>query len=487
MRNLRKGIFFEHPLPFQRSRKNAECHPMIQPKIPLIDLQDQGKEDERHGKGKDEEGALRAFTAIKGSDTREKRRRQTVKCEEASDPERRQQLKGNVRRHIARLLPEIKPVIARADPEERIFEKDPPRLLPAVDPAARRLVEGRVEQPAEKDVEHRRKDDAKHEEDRQKDDGKDELLSRNPPGEPHTIDDNDRKGNADEPGCRSGHQKHCKAHQKIDEIFPEILTAGEEAGKLTEAGAALLDVGGNLKAGIPFCPPEGDAGTGMVATASLRPHTGNVSAGTSAFAMIVLDMKLTAYHREIDIVATPCGDPVAMIHCNNCCGDIDDWLSVFREAVTRCTGSEISDDALYEKILAAADNAGKDNGIVTFNYLSGESITEVQRGAPAVFRRGDRPFTLSSFVQSLLYSAVATLSIGMEVLRSENIRIDDIAAHGGFCKSPQGLRALSSALGAPVSAYDTAGEGGAWGMAALAAYAADGKSKVRSALNGGGF
>lgn len=264
---------------------------------------------------------------------------------------------------------------------------------------------------------------------------------------------------------------------KINEIFPEILTAGDFAGTLTETGAALLDESGTLEAGIPFCPPEGDAGTGMVATASLRPHTGNVSAGTSAFAMIVLDMKLTAYHREIDIVATPCGDPVAMIHCNNCCGDIDDWLSVFREAVTLFTDKTISDDELYGKMLAASDEAEGDNGTIAFNYLSGESITEVTRGTPAVFRRGDRPFTLSSFVQSLLYSAVATLSIGMEVLRSENIRIDDIAAHGGFCKSPQGLRALSSALGAPICAYATAGEGGAWGMAALAAYAVSGKHK----------
>ena len=265
---------------------------------------------------------------------------------------------------------------------------------------------------------------------------------------------------------------------KIDEIFPEILTAGEEAGKLTEAGAALLDASGNLEAGIPFCPPEGDAGTGMVATASLRPHTGNVSAGTSAFAMIVLDMKLTAYHREIDTVATPCGDPVAMIHCNNCCGDIDDWLSVFREAVALYTDKEISDDELYGKMLALSDEAEDDNGTVTFNYLSGESITEVTRGTPAVFRRGDRPFTLPSFVRSLLYSAVATLSIGMEVLRSENISVDSIAAHGGFCKSKQGLRALSAALDAPICAYDTAGEGGAWGMAALAAYAVSGKRKT---------
>lgn len=262
---------------------------------------------------------------------------------------------------------------------------------------------------------------------------------------------------------------------KINEIFPEILTAGDIAGKLTEAGAALLDASGTLDAGIPFCPPEGDAGTGMVATASLRPLTGNVSAGTSAFAMIVLERKLNAYHREIDTVATPCGDPVAMIHCNNCCGDIDDWLSVFREAVALYTDKEISDDELYGKLLATADEAQNDADVISFNYLSGESITEVVRGAPAVFRRGDRPFALSSLVRSLLYSAVATLSIGMEVLRSENISVDSIAAHGGFCKSKQGLRALSAALDAPICAYDTAGEGGAWGMAALAAYAVSGK------------
>lgn len=264
---------------------------------------------------------------------------------------------------------------------------------------------------------------------------------------------------------------------KINEIFPKILTAGDIAGRLTEAGAALLDESGALEAGIPFCPPEGDAGTGMTATASLRPLTGNVSAGTSAFAMIVLDRKLNAYHREIDIVATPCGDPVAMIHCNNCCGDIDDWLSVFREAVALYTDKKISDDELYGKMLALSDEAEDDNGTVTFNYLSGESITEVTRGTPAVFRRGDRPFTLPSFVRSLLYSAVATLSIGIEVLRSENISVDSIAAHGGFCKSEQGLRALSLALDAPICAYATAGEGGAWGMAALAAYAVSGKSR----------
>ena len=250
------------------------------------------------------------------------------------------------------------------------------------------------------------------------------------------------------------------------------------AGRLTEAGAALLDESGALEAGIPFCPPEGDAGTGMVATASLRPHTGNVSAGTSVFAMIVLDNKLRSFHKEIDAVATPSGDPVAMIHCNNCCGDIDDWFSVFREAVALYTDKEISDDELYGKMLALSDEAEDDNGTVTFNYLSGESIAEVTRGTPAVFRRGDRPFTLPSFVRSLLYSAVATLSIGMEVLRSENISVDSIAAHGGFCKSEQGLRALSLALDAPICAYATAGEGGAWGMAALAAYAVSGKRKT---------
>lgn len=266
--------------------------------------------------------------------------------------------------------------------------------------------------------------------------------------------------------------------RRLTDILPEILVAGDEAGRLTEAGARILDPSGRLEAGIPFCPPEGDAGTGMVATASLRPHTGNVSAGTSVFAMIVLDNKLRSFHKEIDAVATPSGDPVAMIHCNNCCGDIDDWFSVFREAVALYTDKEISDDELYGKLLATADEARNDADVISFNYLSGESITEVVRGAPAVFRRGDRPFALSSFVRSLLYSAVATLSIGMEVLRSENISVDSIAAHGGFCKSKQGLRALSAALDAPICAYDTAGVGGAWGMAALAAYAVSGKRKT---------
>ena len=261
---------------------------------------------------------------------------------------------------------------------------------------------------------------------------------------------------------------------KIDEIFPEILTAGDVAGCLTEAGAALIDDSGVLEAGIPFCPPEGDAGTGMVATASLLPSTGNVSAGTSAFAMIVLEHKPASYHREIDIVTTPSGDPVAMIHCNNCCGDIDDWFSVFREAVTRITGNMLSDDELYKSLLEAADNAESAGDVIAFNYLSGESITEVNRGAPAVFRRGDRSFTLPAFMKSLLYSAVATLRIGIDVLRSENIGVGSIAAHGGFFKSVQGVRALAAALGVTVLTYPASGEGGAWGIATLAAYSASG-------------
>lgn len=264
--------------------------------------------------------------------------------------------------------------------------------------------------------------------------------------------------------------------RRLTDILPEILVAGDEAGRLTETGARILDPSGRLRAGIPFCPPEGDAGTGMVATASLRPHTGNVSAGTSVFAMIVLDNKLRSFHKEIDEVATPSGDPVAMIHCNNCCGDIDDWFSVLAEAVTVCTGNAPDKDTLYRALYGACDvddNASDD--VIAFNYLSGESITGITRGSPAVFRRGDRPFTLSKFVRSLLYSAVATLSIGMEILRSENVPVERIVAHGGFCKSAQGMRALSLALEAPVSAYATAGEGGAWGMAALAAYAASDK------------
>lgn len=268
--------------------------------------------------------------------------------------------------------------------------------------------------------------------------------------------------------------------RRLTDILPEILVAGNEAGRLTEAGARILDPSGRLEAGIPFCPPEGDAGTGMVATASLRPHTGNVSAGTSVFAMIVLDNKLRSFHKEIDAVATPSGDPVAMIHCNNCCGDIDDWFSVLSEAVTVCTGNVPDKDALYRALYGACDadeDADEDasDDVIAFNYLSGESITGITRGTPAVFRRGDRPFTLPKFVRSLLYSAVATLSIGMEILRSENVPVERIVAHGGFCKSAQGLRALSLALDAPVSAYATAGEGGAWGMAALAAYAASDK------------
>ncbi len=263
----------------------------------------------------------------------------------------------------------------------------------------------------------------------------------------------------------------------IRTVFPRVLVAGDDAGILTSSGARLLDPSGDLQCGIPLCPPEGDAGTGMAATDSVSVRTGNVSAGTSDFAMVVID-KPIAVHREIDMVTTPDGLPVAMVHCNNCTSDINAWMGLFREfADTLCVN--ISDDELYTLLFRKALEGEKDcGGLLSYNYLSGEGVTDIDSGRPVFLRTPDAKLTLSSFMRTHLFSALATLKIGLDILREEHVRIEKLCAHGGFFRTPEvGQRLLSAAAGAPVSVMETAGEGGPYGMALLASYRLDGKNK----------
>jgi sugar (pentulose or hexulose) kinase len=255
-------------------------------------------------------------------------------------------------------------------------------------------------------------------------------------------------------------------------ILPAVLTAGENAGVLTGEGAALLDPAGNLQAGVPLCPPEGDAGTGMAATNSVAERTGNVSAGTSIFAMLVLEKELAGVYPEIDMVSTPAGKPAAMVHCNNCTSDLDAWLRLFHETL-QSFGVDITKpalyDALYEKALEGEADGG---GLLSYNYYGGEPITALDQGRPLLVRMPGSGLTLGNFMRTLLYSAMATLKIGMEILtEKENIRLDRLLGHGGLFKTRgvgQGL--LASALNVPVAVMESAGEGGAWGIALLAAY-----------------
>ncbi|MDR0992939.1 MAG: ATPase [Ruminococcus sp.] len=258
----------------------------------------------------------------------------------------------------------------------------------------------------------------------------------------------------------------------ISEILPKVLIAGEKAGFLTEDGAKLLDPTGTLGPGIPFCPPEGDAGTGMVATDSIAAKTGNVSAGTSIFLMAVLEKPLTKLHTEIDIVTTPTGKPVAMVHCNTCTTEIDAWIRVFGELLT-AAGVTIKKPDLYDLVYNAAMEAESDcGGLLAYNYHAGEPITGFESGVPIFARRPNAEFTLKNFIRAQLNSVVATLRIGMDILSEEGVALDRLMGHGGFFKSAYvGQRVMSSALGMPVSVMSTAGEGGPWGMALLAAYA----------------
>ena len=257
----------------------------------------------------------------------------------------------------------------------------------------------------------------------------------------------------------------------LHEILPSVLKAGEQAGVLSEDGARFLDPDGDLRAGIPLCPPEGDAGTGMVATNSVRVRTGNVSAGTSDFAMVVVE-KNPGVHREIDMVTTPSGLPVAMVHCNNCTSDINAWVNLLCEFGS-LMGTEIDKNQAFSKLFSLALTGLKDGGgLMSVNYLSGEGITDFDEGRPLFFRTPDAEFTLANFMRTHLMSALAALKIGLDILTvEEKVKIDTLYGHGGFFKTPEvGQTLLSAAIGTPVSVMKTAGEGGPYGMALLAAY-----------------
>ena len=258
---------------------------------------------------------------------------------------------------------------------------------------------------------------------------------------------------------------------ELREILPKVLTAGESGGTLTESGARFLDPSGTLLPGIPVAPCEGDAGTGMAATNSVRPRTGNVSAGTSDFAMIVTEKPL-GVHREIDMVTTPDGAPVAMVHCNNCTSDINAWVNLFAE-YSELMGLPVNKGELFTKLFRKALEGDADcGGLMSFNYFSGEGVTDLDEGRPLFGRMPNAKFTLANFMRTHLLSALATLKIGLDILtQTEQVPIDKLYGHGGFFKTPGvGQRMLSAAVGAPVSVMETAGEGGPYGMALLCAY-----------------
>ena len=259
---------------------------------------------------------------------------------------------------------------------------------------------------------------------------------------------------------------------QLKDLLPKVLTAGTVAGVLTEEGAKLLDPSGELEAGSKLCPPEGDAGTGMVATNSVAKRTGNVSAGTSIFAMIVLEKALKKLHPEIDIVTTPVGDSVAMVHANNCTSDINAWVKMFQEFSGLC-GKPISTAYIYPLLFNTALSGDKDcGGVLSYGYYSGESITNINEGRPVLVRTPGSNFNVSNLMRSHILSAFSTLAIGMEILvDEENIQIDKILGHGGIFKTPKvGQSLLAAAINSPVSVMETAGEGGAWGIALLADY-----------------
>jgi len=266
--------------------------------------------------------------------------------------------------------------------------------------------------------------------------------------------------------------KAKKLPWKLQDILPKVLVAGDAAGVLTKEGARLLDPTGQLQAGILFCPPEGDAGTGMVATNSVAVRTGNVSAGTSVFAMIVLEKALSKLYPEIDMVTTPTGKPVAMVHSNNCTSDINAWIGLFRE-FTDALGVKIEQSRLFEMLYQKALVGDADGGgLLAYNYFSGEPITHLEEGRPLLVRTPESRFTLSNFMRAHLFSALGTLKIGLDILlEQEQVKIDKVLGHGGFFKTKEvGQKFMAAAMNVPVSVMETAGEGGAWGIALLASY-----------------
>ena len=258
----------------------------------------------------------------------------------------------------------------------------------------------------------------------------------------------------------------------LKDIFPKVLVAGEQAGVLSEDGARLLDPDGDLQAGIPLCPPEGDAGTGMTATNSVAVRTGNVSAGTSVFAMVVMEHALSKYYEEIDMVTTPDGKPVAMVHCNNCTSDLNAWVGLFGEAL-EAFGVKPDMDTLYGTLYRKALEGDADcGGLLAYNYFSGESITGFEEGRPLFVRRPDSAFHLANFMRVHLMTSLGALKAGMDILvKKEKVQIDKMLGHGGFFLTKGvGQRIMAAAMQTPVFVMETAGEGGAWGIALLAAY-----------------
>ncbi|ENH96065.1 carbohydrate kinase FGGY [Gracilibacillus halophilus YIM-C55.5] len=259
---------------------------------------------------------------------------------------------------------------------------------------------------------------------------------------------------------------------KLEDILPEVLVAGEDAGTLTAEGAKLLDVSGELQSGIPLCPPEGDAGTGMVATNSVAKRTGNVSAGTSAFAMVVLEKDLSKVYPEIDLVTTPTGNLVAMAHSNNCTSDLNAWVGLFGE-FSKAIGADVDADTLFSTLFHQALKGDADGGgLLSYGYLSGEHMTHFEEGRPLFARSSESQFTLANFMRTHLFTAFGAMKIGMDILlKEENVKLDEVLGHGGIFKTEGVAQSLlAGAFDTPVSVMETAGEGGAWGIALLGAY-----------------
>ena len=259
---------------------------------------------------------------------------------------------------------------------------------------------------------------------------------------------------------------------KLRDILPDVVPAGALAGVLTEDGAALLDETGELEPGIPFCPPEGDAGTGLVATGAVLPRTGSISAGTSGFALLVLEKPMKGYYREIDVSATPSGKTIAQAHTNNCTSEIDAWINLIADTA-RVMGWPVDKNELYATLfLEALEGNADGGGMVSFNYFAGEPVTATEEGRPMLVRLPDSTMNIANFMRTQLYGAIATLKLGMDILaEKEQVETDTLLGHGGFFKTPGvGQQILADALNVPITTMETAGEGGPWGMALLAAY-----------------
>ena len=266
---------------------------------------------------------------------------------------------------------------------------------------------------------------------------------------------------------------------KLEDILPKVLSAGEKAGVLTPKGSKKLDASGHLKAGIPVCPPEGDAGTGMVATNAVKQRTGNVSAGTSSFSMIVLEKELSKPYEMIDMVTTPDGSLVAMVHCNNCTSDLNAWVNLFKE-YQELLGIPVDMDEIYSKLYNIALTGDTDcGGLLSYNYISGEPVTGLADGRPLFVRSANDKFNLANFMRTHLYASVGVLKIGNDILfNEEKIKVDRITGHGGLFRTKGvGQRILAAAINSPISVMETAGEGGAWGIALLGSYLVNNEKK----------